>query len=95
MLGGLIISLGYVIIALFTYCFGQYDPVNNVDEDGNLSRIAIGAIAGGIVGGIVGGIKAYSKHGKNWKKISQGLVWKKSLCKFTMRIFRFCESDFC
>jgi hypothetical protein len=29
-LGGLIISLGYVIIALFTYCFGQYDPVNNV-----------------------------------------------------------------
>ena len=30
MLGGLIISLGYVIIALFTYCFGQYDPVNNV-----------------------------------------------------------------
>lgn len=29
-LGGLIISLGYVIIALFTYCFGQYNPVNNV-----------------------------------------------------------------
>ena len=56
---------------IFSYCAN--DPVNNVDEDGNLSRIAIGAIAGGIVGGIVGGIKAYSKHGKNWKKIAAGV----------------------
>ena len=30
LLGGLIISFGYVIIALFTFCFGQYDPINNV-----------------------------------------------------------------
>ena len=30
LLGGLVISMGYVIIALFTYCFGQYDPINNV-----------------------------------------------------------------
>ena len=28
--GGLIFTVGYVLIALFTMCFGQYDPVNNV-----------------------------------------------------------------
>ena len=56
---------------IYSYCAN--DPINNVDEDGTLTRVAVGAIAGGIVGGIVGGIKAYSKHGKNWKKIAAGV----------------------